>query len=59
MRADAAEAASHYREAFERSQDPLVASSATSAARVAGVHDRVTGLFTNRDNGPTADEPVA
>ena len=26
---------------------------------VAGVRDRVTGLFTNRDNGPTADEPVA
>lgn len=57
MRADAAEAAGHYRQAFERSQDPLVSMVREFGGTVAGVRDRVTGLFTGRDSSPT-DEPV-
>jgi Zn-dependent protease with chaperone function len=48
MRDEASAAASHYREAFERSQDPLVSIIRDLGGSVAGVRDWVAGVF-NRD----------
>jgi len=51
MRTDAAEAAKHYRTAFEHSQDPLVSILREVGGTVSGVRDTVTGFFTRRDSG--------
>jgi Zn-dependent protease with chaperone function len=51
MRAEAADAASHYRQAFETSQDPLVSIVRELGGTVAGVRDRLTGFFTGQGNG--------
>ena len=49
MRTEAAEAAKHYRTAFEHSQDPLVSILREVGGTVSGVRDSVTGFFTRRD----------
>jgi Zn-dependent protease with chaperone function len=59
MRADAAEAASHYRQAFERSQDPLVSMVREFGGTVAGVRDRVTAFFTGRDDEGESSDGVS
>jgi Zn-dependent protease with chaperone function len=48
MREEASAAARHYREAFERSQDPLVSIMRDLGGSVSGVRDWVAGVF-NRD----------
>jgi Zn-dependent protease with chaperone function len=58
MRADAADAAAHYRTAFEHSQDPLVAIVRDLGGTVAGLRDRMTSFFTGRDGGPHDDDPA-
>jgi hypothetical protein len=57
MRTEAAEAAAHYRSAFEHSQDPLVAIVRELGGTVAGVRDRVASFFAARENGPTDADP--
>jgi Zn-dependent protease with chaperone function len=51
MRADAAQAAAHYRTAFEHSQDPLVSIVRELGGTVTGLRDRVSGWFAGRDGG--------
>jgi hypothetical protein len=58
MRADAAEAATHYRTAFERSQDPLVAMVRELGGTVAGIRDRMNAFFTSRDDGGNTSDDV-
>jgi hypothetical protein len=58
MRADAAEAADHYRGAFEHSQDPLVAIVRDLGGTVAGLRDRVNAFFGGRDGGGDSDDPA-
>jgi Zn-dependent protease with chaperone function len=55
MRAEAAAAAAHYREAFEHSQDPLVSMVRELGGTVTGIRDRMTAFFTGRDDGGTTD----
>jgi hypothetical protein len=59
MRAEAAEAAGHYRDAFERSQDPLVAIVRELGGTVAGVRDRMAGFFTGRDGGRSTTDQAS
>jgi Zn-dependent protease with chaperone function len=58
MRADAADAADHYRNAFEHSQDPLVAIVRELGGTVAGLRDRVNAFFTGRDDSTTGEPPA-
>jgi Zn-dependent protease with chaperone function len=58
MRADAAEAATHYRTAFERSQDPLVSMVRELGGTVAGIRDRMNAFFTGRDDGGSTSDDV-
>ena len=58
MRAEAADAASHYREAFETSQDPLVSIVRELGGTVAGVRDRLSGFFTGQGNGGNTGDDV-
>jgi Zn-dependent protease with chaperone function len=51
VRGDAADAANHYREAFERSQDPLVSAIRDIGGTLTGVRDKVTGWFTGGGAG--------
>jgi Zn-dependent protease with chaperone function len=51
MRSDAAEAAQHYREAFEHSQDPLVSAVRDLGGTITGVRDKVAGWFTGGGPG--------
>jgi Zn-dependent protease with chaperone function len=51
MRKEAADAAAHYRTAFEHSQDPLVAIVRELGGTFAGVRERMSGFFTGRDDG--------
>jgi hypothetical protein len=51
MRADAAEAAAHYRTAFEHSQDPLVSFVCELGGTVTGLRDRMTAFFGGREDG--------
>jgi Zn-dependent protease with chaperone function len=53
VRADAADAASHYSQAFERSQDPLVSMVRDVGGTLTGVRDKVTGWFTGAAGGPS------
>jgi hypothetical protein len=46
VRDEAAAAANHYREAFERSQDPLVSAIRDLGGTLTGVRDKVAGWFT-------------
>jgi Zn-dependent protease with chaperone function len=62
LRDDAAAAANHYSEAFERSQDPLVSAIRDLGGTITGVRDRVAGWFTaggpgsgGTDGGERAD----
>jgi Zn-dependent protease with chaperone function len=57
MRADAAEAADHYRDAFEHSQDPLVAIVRELGGTVTGLRDRVSSWFAGREGGNGGGEP--
>jgi Zn-dependent protease with chaperone function len=58
VRADAAEAASHYRDAFEHSQDALVSAVREVGGTITAARDKVTGWFTggNPGSGPEADD---
>lgn len=51
LRGDAADAATHYREAFERSQDPLVSAIRDLGGTVTGVRDKVTSWLTGSGAG--------
>jgi Zn-dependent protease with chaperone function len=51
MSTDAADAADHYRSAFEHSQDPLVSIVRELGGTVTGLRDRVSSFFTGRDGG--------
>jgi Zn-dependent protease with chaperone function len=53
---DASDAASHYREAFERSQDPLVSAIRDIGGTLTGVRDKVTGWFTGAGGGSSEDD---
>jgi Zn-dependent protease with chaperone function len=55
MRDDASDAANHYREAFERSQDPLVSAIRDIGGTLTGVRDKVTGWFTGSSAGDGGD----
>jgi hypothetical protein len=56
MREEAAQAAAHYRTAFEHSQDPLVSIVRELGGTVAGIRDRMSGFFTGRDDGRDTDD---
>jgi Zn-dependent protease with chaperone function len=55
MRDDASDAANHYREAFERSQDPLVSAIRDIGGTLTGVRDKVTGWFAGSSAGDGGD----
>jgi hypothetical protein len=60
VRDEANEASNHYREAFERSQDPLVSAvrdfGGAMVDNLAGVRDKLTGWFVRSDAGSTSDD---
>jgi Zn-dependent protease with chaperone function len=55
LRDDASDAANHYREAFERSQDPLVSAIRDIGGTLTGVRDKVTGWFAGSSAGDGGD----
>ena len=61
IRSDAAAAASHYSEAFERSQDPLVSAVRDLGGTLTGVRDKVSGWFTGASGsgGASSDDDTA
>jgi hypothetical protein len=57
VRSDANEAATHYKEAFERSQDPLISAVRELGGTITAARDKVTGWFTGAPTGSgPADE---
>jgi Zn-dependent protease with chaperone function len=57
VRSDANEAATHYKEAFERSQDPLISAVCELGGTITAARDKVTGWFTGAPTGSgPADE---
>jgi Zn-dependent protease with chaperone function len=59
IRDDASDAANHYREAFERSQDPLVSAIRDIGGTLTGVRDKVTGWFAGSSAGDGGDNSRA
>jgi Zn-dependent protease with chaperone function len=55
MRKEAADAAAHYRTAFEHSQDPLVAIVRELGGTFAGIRERMSGFFTGGTGGDNGE----